>query len=131
MKPDHPSLALSNTARIHYGRAYEISHGIPVQPLGLVHPTSMEVLLNQFEANVTRVQPGEDLGDECEEEIPEDIDPQQKVEDGTSDIKAAYTRMNIVKDMRRSMKKVLGPKLPLPSKMYHVRDACDEGNMWQ
>ncbi|PKK49919.1 hypothetical protein CI102_8721 [Trichoderma harzianum] len=131
MKPDHPSLALSNTARIHYGRAYEISHEIPVQPLGLVHPASMEVLLNQFEAHVTRVQPGEDLGDEWEEEMPEDIDPQQKVEDGTSDIKAAYTRMNIVKDMRRSMKKVLGPKLPLPSKMYHVRDACDEGNMWQ
>ncbi|KAK4074482.1 uncharacterized protein Triagg1_5078 [Trichoderma aggressivum f. europaeum] len=122
MKPDHPSLALSNTARIHYGRAYEISHAIPVQPLGLIHPASMEVLINQFEANVTRLQPGEDLGDEWEEDMPENINSQQKVEDVTPSIKGAYTRRNIVKDMRRSMKKVLGPKLPPPSGMYHVRD---------
>lgn len=33
MKPNHPSLTLSSTARIHYSRAYGISHAIPVQPL--------------------------------------------------------------------------------------------------
>ncbi|KAI0850362.1 hypothetical protein F5Y00DRAFT_268494 [Daldinia vernicosa] len=54
MKSDHPSTALSRTARIHYGRAYEISHDIPVQSIGLIQDASMEVLLDQFEATVPR-----------------------------------------------------------------------------
>jgi hypothetical protein len=52
MKPDHPSNALPSTARIHFGRAYTIDHDLPVQSLGLVHPTYMEILLDQFNAKV-------------------------------------------------------------------------------
>ncbi|KAL6820889.1 hypothetical protein J3E69DRAFT_357255 [Trichoderma sp. SZMC 28015] len=100
MKLDHPSLALSSTARIHYGRAYEIDHRLSVQPLGLIHPTSMEVLLGQFEVNL------------------DNVDLQQRVKDVTHSKEAAYTSINIVKDMRRSMEKVLGPKLALPRDYY-------------
>jgi hypothetical protein len=54
MKPEHPSIAFPRSARIHFGRAYGIVHGLPVQPLRLVHPASMETFLDQFEANVFR-----------------------------------------------------------------------------
>ncbi|KAL6697471.1 hypothetical protein J3F84DRAFT_369027 [Trichoderma pleuroticola] len=120
MKPDHPSLALSSTARIHYGRAYEIDHRVPVQPLSLIHSASMEVLLNQFEANVARLQPGEDLKDEWEKAKLDNVDLQQRVEDVTPSIEAAYTSMNIVKDMRKSMERVLGPKFELPKDYYNT-----------
>ncbi|KAI1660283.1 hypothetical protein F4813DRAFT_351563 [Daldinia decipiens] len=52
MKSDHPSKALPRTARIHYGRVYEIPHNLPVESIGLVHDASMEVLHDQFEANM-------------------------------------------------------------------------------
>ncbi|KAL6813199.1 hypothetical protein GGI42DRAFT_313835 [Trichoderma sp. SZMC 28013] len=68
----------------------------------------MEVLLNQFGANVTLLQPGEDLeegsGDEWEEKMLENVEAQQKAEGVAPNIETAYTGMNITKDMRRSMK---------------------------
>lgn len=54
MKPQHPSTALPRSARIHFGRAYAISHLFPVLPLGLIHAGSMETLVSQFEENVAR-----------------------------------------------------------------------------
>lgn len=54
MKPEHPSTALPRSARVHFGRAYAISHAFPVLPLGLIHAGSMETLLSQFEENVAR-----------------------------------------------------------------------------
>ena len=107
MKPDHPSTALPSTARIHFGRAYEIEHKIPVQPLGLVHPGSMETLLDQFEAKIVKLSPEgmEEREYQTEHGIEE---PDLKTQ--------AAADMHIVKDMRESITKILGPKL---SPAYH------------
>ena len=102
MKPDHPSLALSSRARIHYGRAYEVDHNLPVQPLGLVHPASMETLLDQFEAKVPRLQPGE-------KESFERAYGQAEMDSVTPAVAAAD--MGLVQDMRKSITKVLGQNL--------------------
>jgi hypothetical protein len=54
MKPEHPSTALPEAARIHFGRAYEVHHNIAVRPLGLIYAGSMEYLMKQFESNCPR-----------------------------------------------------------------------------
>lgn len=101
MKPDHPSTALPSTARIHFARAYEIEHSIPVQPLGLVHPGSMETLLDQFGANVVKMDP------EKMKKL------QYETENGseTPDPKTQAADMHIVKDVRENITKILGSKL--------------------
>lgn len=101
MKPDHPSLTLPSTARIHYGRSYEIDHDLPIQSLGLVHPASMETLLDQFDQNVVKF---------TEEEENRGQKRKRDTEKGSQvDIEAA--EMGIVRDMRESITKVLGPDL--------------------
>lgn len=50
MKAEHPSTALPRSARIHFGRVYEISHDMAIESLGLIHVDSMETLKLQFEA---------------------------------------------------------------------------------
>jgi hypothetical protein len=52
MKPDHPSTALLRVARIHFGRAYEIKHEVPVKSLGLIHSASMEDLLSHSKSSM-------------------------------------------------------------------------------
>ncbi|KAK6948138.1 hypothetical protein Daesc_009902 [Daldinia eschscholtzii] len=95
MKSDHPSTALSRTARIHYGRAYRISHELPVQSIGLIQDASMEVLLDQFEANVCRtIGDTEDLSDNP---IPE---PEAEAAD-----------INVAKVIRENIASVLGSKM--------------------
>ncbi|KAI1642247.1 uncharacterized protein F4817DRAFT_353380 [Daldinia loculata] len=95
MKSDHPSTALPRTARIHYGRAYEISHHLPVESIGLVQDASMEVLLDQFEASVPRIK---DEGDgTTQNQIPE---PQ---------IEAA--NLDVAKTIRMDIATVLGSKM--------------------
>jgi len=107
MKAEHPSTALPHTARIHYGRAYEIGHNVPVRPIGLIHAGSMETLQSQFQSNVSKdgIQTGEKetpgskldrfleiLQDEDSEDdaavLPADMEmvksTQQRIEDNTS-----------------------------------------------
>ena len=57
MKPDHPSTTLPTTARIYFQRTYRIDD-LDVQPLRLVHSASIETLLDQFETNALKLQPG-------------------------------------------------------------------------
>lgn len=101
MKPDHPSLTLPSTARIHYGRSYEIDHRLPIQALGLVHPASMETLLDQFDQNVFKLSP-EERESRRKRKRGEEQNPQDDVE---------AAEMGIVKDMRQSITEVLGPQL--------------------
>lgn len=101
MKPEHPSTALPSTARIHYGRAYDFDHSRPVAPLGLIHPASMETLLDQFEAKVSKYEPrDESLGKPDEHTDIEEPDPATEPAD-----------IQVVKEMRANIIKVLGKKL--------------------
>ncbi|KAI1477688.1 hypothetical protein F4774DRAFT_388230 [Daldinia eschscholtzii] len=95
MKSDHPSTALSRTARIHYGRAYRIPHELPVQSIGLIQDASMEVLLDQFEANVCRtIGDAEGLSD----------NPISEAEANAADI-------NVAKVIRENIASVLGSNM--------------------
>ena len=105
MKPHHPSTTLPRSARIHFGRAYEIVHQLPVQPLGLVHPTSMETLLDQFDANIFRHTTDKK---QVSTGIPSGRDPFQ-VE--ALDDKVKVVDMEIVKEVRNNITKVLGSRL--------------------
>jgi hypothetical protein len=93
MKAEHPSTALPHSARIHFGRAYEIEHGVPVRPLGLIHDGSMEMLLKQFEGNVFK-NDGESIVEKKDDE------------EGDKQVKSAD--MEVVRDMRQSIMDVLG-----------------------
>jgi hypothetical protein len=100
IKPEHPSTALPISSRIHFGRAYGISHEIPVKPLGLIHAGSMQKLISQSEAHVYRTRSGsnlQNLGSQnfgvVEEPIDQHIIP--------ADIE-------VVKSMRYSIMDVLG-----------------------
>jgi hypothetical protein len=95
MKAEHPSTALPQSARIHFGRAYEIEHDVPVRPLGLIHDASMEMLLKQFEGNVFK-ENGESIVEKKEGKHDEKGDKQVKPAD-----------MGVVKDMRQSIMDVL------------------------
>lgn len=108
MKPEHPSTALPRSARIHFGRAYKIDHRIPVQPLGLIHPASMEILLDQFEANVfkrNKEQMKRSRDDENGDNISEVINTP------SPDAIVVAADLEIVKDMRQSIIKVLDSEL--------------------
>lgn len=102
MEPDHPSLALPSTARIHYGRSYEIDHDLPIQALGLIHSASMETLLDQFAENVFKFTEDEEGSGEMNRNRKEDQDMQTHVE---------AAEMNIARDIRQSITEVLGPQL--------------------
>jgi hypothetical protein len=54
LKADHPSTTLPSTARIHYGRLYEVEHDVQLKSIGLIHDSSMETLLKQFNGSYTR-----------------------------------------------------------------------------
>jgi hypothetical protein len=95
MKPDHPSVALPKSARIHYGRAYQVDHDLPVQPLGQIHSTSIETLLDQFEANVFR---GGTDSDPVSETIFRKTTPAQ---DENVDVEITAADMDIVRDKLR------------------------------
>ncbi len=105
MKAEHPSTALPQSARIHFGRAYEIEHHTPVQPLGLIHATSMETLRSQFEAHVyrkgSRNEETSNPAPEREGDLPQD------------DSQIEPADMVIVKEMRQNIMEVLGPDISL------------------
>lgn len=111
MKPEHPSTTLPKSARIHFGRAYEVAHSMPIQPLGLIHPTSMETLLDQFEAQVPRtVGESKRSADGSTQASPfTDSLPQDEP-------KVTAADMEVVKKMRQDINNVLGPTLSDPSR---------------
>ncbi|GLA34514.1 hypothetical protein AnigIFM63309_007063 [Aspergillus niger] len=51
LKPEHPSTVLPSTARIHFGRVYEIKHDVELKNIGLIHSSSMDILSSQFESH--------------------------------------------------------------------------------
>ncbi|KAI1802395.1 hypothetical protein F4811DRAFT_401980 [Daldinia bambusicola] len=108
MKSDHPSTALPRTARIHYGRAYRIFHQLPVQSIGLIKDASMEVLLDQFEANVYRRK------DDTTGLTPADVPEPQ----------AEAANMNTAKAIRENITSVLGPDMD--PKIYQPPSMWDE-----
>ncbi|KAE8451379.1 hypothetical protein EG329_004008 [Mollisiaceae sp. DMI_Dod_QoI] len=61
MKAHHPSAFLPNSARMHFGRVYEISHDIPVRPLGLIDTECMELMTSQFEEVTSQKHNYEDV----------------------------------------------------------------------
>lgn len=107
MKPEHPSTALPTSSRIHFGRAYEVAHVVPVKPLGLIHAGSMQHLISESKAHVYKNDSGnnpqtsETLNLEVDEE-PMDLD---------KDINPAD--MDLVKSMRCSIMDVLGQNISL------------------
>jgi hypothetical protein len=103
MKAEHPSTALPHSARIHFGRAYEIEHTVPVRPLGLIHAGSMETLLSQFEVNVFKKR-GTRSGDSQAAKAKEAKVAQDDTKVGPAD-------MAVVKEMRQSIMDVLGPNI--------------------
>jgi hypothetical protein len=111
MKPEHPSTALPQTARIHFGRAYIIHHTLPVQTLGLVHSASMETLRDQFEEKVFRKdkeQMERSRDDEDDHEGDYDL---KSTENSSFDANVVAADIEVVKDMRQSIIKVLGSDL--------------------
>ncbi|KAL2836906.1 hypothetical protein BJX68DRAFT_273307 [Aspergillus pseudodeflectus] len=74
LKADHPSTTLPSTARIHYGRVYEVKHDVQLKSIGLIHDSSMETLLEQFNGSYTcrGVQTGDKVpagGDQVPETV--------------------------------------------------------------
>lgn len=109
MKPDHPSTTLPKSARIHFGRAYDVDHFIPVQPIGLIHPTSMETLLDQFNANVYRSTT------DTKQALPNSLSSSDTflvdalVESLDDNVKVVD--LEIVKEVRNNITKALGSRL--------------------
>jgi hypothetical protein len=99
MKAGHPSTAFLHSARIYFGRAYEIEHDVPVRPLGLIYDGSMEMLLKKFEGNVFK-NDGEGIVEKKDGKDDEEGDKQVKPAD-----------IEVVKNMRQSIREVLGRKI--------------------
>jgi hypothetical protein len=117
MKPEHPSTALPTSSRIHFGRAYAIDHDVPVKSLGLVHAESIQRLVLESAAHVRK----KDLGNNSptlesrylsttRELVEKDL-MEKELSDLDKDIVPAD--MEVVKDIRYSIKDVLGGNLSL------------------
>ncbi|PVH77975.1 hypothetical protein DL98DRAFT_534220 [Cadophora sp. DSE1049] len=89
MRAHHPSTFLPLSARMHFGRVYEIPHNIPAKPLGVIDTDDMELLISQFE-KVTR-----------QENISEDLVVHNE--------NIAVPDMTLVEEIRQNIVKVLGP----------------------
>ncbi|OJI80216.1 hypothetical protein ASPTUDRAFT_78354 [Aspergillus tubingensis CBS 134.48] len=51
LKLEQLSTVLPSTARVHFGRVYEIKHDVESNNVGLVHGSSMDILSSQFESH--------------------------------------------------------------------------------
>ncbi|GLA93411.1 hypothetical protein AtubIFM61612_010607 [Aspergillus tubingensis] len=51
LKLEQLSTVLPSTARVHFGRVYEIKHDVELNNVGLVHGSSMDILSSQFESH--------------------------------------------------------------------------------
>lgn len=109
MKPEHPSTALPTSARIHFGRAYEVIHALPIKPLGLIHAGSMQDLISQSEAHVYK---NESRNNPRTSETP-DVEVAEEPMDVDKDVNPAD--MELVRSMRCSIMDVLGQNISLDS----------------
>ena len=108
MKPEHPSTALPSTSRIHFGRAYGISHEMPLKSLGLIHAGSMQYLISQSEVCLHRKGTG------CNNQVSERQTSGDALE-STVDQNIIPADMELVKDMRRTIMDVLGQNISVSS----------------
>ncbi|KAF7167793.1 hypothetical protein CNMCM5623_000981 [Aspergillus felis] len=99
MKADHPSMALPKSARIHFGRVYEVYHDAAVREIGLVHDSSMEGLISQFEARC----PMELCSSEREE-----VQTRDNVGNITADDIIMPVDMDVARGMRESIQSAVG-----------------------
>ncbi|BCS02945.1 uncharacterized protein AKAW2_61209S [Aspergillus luchuensis] len=51
LKLEQPSTVLPSSARIYFGRVYEIKHDVELNNVGLVLGSSMNILSSQFESH--------------------------------------------------------------------------------
>ncbi|KUJ10528.1 uncharacterized protein LY89DRAFT_787539 [Mollisia scopiformis] len=93
MSAHHPSTFLPLSARMHFGRVYEISHKIPARPLGLIDTDYMELLISQFEKVTRQKNDSEDLTFHHESN--------------------AVIDTTLVEEIRQNILKVLGPDVHL------------------
>lgn len=93
MRAHHPSTFLPLSARMHFGRVYEIPHNIPARPLGLIDTDYMELLFSQFQKVEHHKHNSEDLA--------------------VHDKAIAATDMTLAEEIRQNIMKVLGPDVPL------------------
>jgi hypothetical protein len=122
MKPEHPSTALPNSTRIHFGRPYGISHNAPVKSIGLIHTGSMEKLMLQSVSHVYRnaLDNGARLsesqncgvvGEEAADVFAANMLFRDSIMDVDKDITPAD--IGVVKDIRSTIMEVLGPDITL------------------
>lgn len=111
MKVEHPSTVLPHTARIHFGRAYEIDHDVPVRSIGLIHTGSMETLRSQFQSNVSKegVRTGEE--ETYESKLNRILEISQEGKDSENDAAVLPADMETVKNIRQRIKDNIGPAL--------------------
>lgn len=107
MKPEHPSTALPTSSRIHFGRAYEVSHAIPAKPLGLIHAGSMQDLISESKAHVYK----NELGSNPRTSETPNLEVAEEPMDLNKDINTAD--MELVRSMRYSIMDVLGQNISL------------------
>lgn len=111
MKAEHPSTALHHTARIHFGRVYEIGHNVPVRPIGLIHADSMETLQSQFQSNVSKegIQTGEKETPEFE--LDSFLEISQQGENSENDTAVLPVDTETVKNKRQRINDHIGPAI--------------------
>lgn len=107
MKPEHPSTALPTSSRLHFGRAYEVSHALPVKPLGLIHAGSMQDLISESKTHVYKNESG---SNPRTSETP-DVEVGKEPMDLDKDVNPAD--MELVRSMRSSIMEVLGQNISL------------------
>jgi hypothetical protein len=95
MKAEHPSTTLPSSARIHFGRVYEVRHQVHLKSLGLIHDSSMENLLEQYRSSYAK------------EGAP--------TQNNATDRSVLPADMDIVKDLRRDIRTVV------PDARYSIR----------
>jgi len=112
MKPEHLSTALPVFSRIHFGRAYGISHKTPVKSLGLIHAASIQILVSEAETHVYRIKSDSDA-QSFETQVRQNLQHRlaEKPRDLDNDVLSAD--MEVVKDMRNSIMDVLGSNISL------------------
>jgi hypothetical protein len=87
MKAEHPSTTLPSSARIHFGRVYEVCHHIHLKSLGLIHDSSMENLLEQYRSSYAKEG--------------------ARTQNNATDRSVLPADMDIVKDLRRDIRTVV------------------------
>jgi hypothetical protein len=110
LKADHPSTTLPSTARIHYGRLYEVEHEVQLKIIGLIHDSSMETLLGQFNGSYIRREA--ETGDKGAAGVRDEV--LETVADSTVSPANVEVVYNIRKDVNRILGKdgLLGKRAP-------------------